>query len=105
MQKIWDEVEQRVRRLLLPERCIAAVADAALGYRVTNPTYRRSADVTEVVARNDLRELSQRGLLDPQGEKRGRFYIASASVKEISVRVTENKKIPDPFAEAFKPFA
>ncbi|HWR73610.1 MAG TPA: Fic family protein [Nitrospirota bacterium] len=99
MQKTWDEVEERVKRLLLPERCIAAVADAALGYRVTNPTYRRSADVTEVVARNDLRELSQRGLLDPKGEKRGRFYIASAGVKEIAVRVTENKKIPDPFAE------
>ena len=41
----------------------------------------------------------------PQDEKRGRFYVASASVREISVRVTEDKKIPDPFAEASKPFA
>jgi hypothetical protein len=103
MQKIWDEVEVRVNRLQLPERCIAAVVDAAFGYRITNPTYRRSAEVTEVVARNDLRKLSEQGLLDPKGEKRGRFYIASDSIKKITIRVAEDKKISDPFSDVSFP--
>ncbi len=103
MQKIWDEVEVRANRLQLPERCIAAVVDAAFGYRITNPTYRRSAEVTEVVARNDLRKLSEQGLLDPKGEKRGRFYIASDSIKKITIRVAEDKKISDPFSDVSFP--
>ena len=97
MEKVWDEVEVRVKRLRLPERCIVAVSEAALGYRITNPLYRNSAGVTEVVARNDLRELTRRGLLESQGEKRGRYYIASPDIKEIKLRVAENKRIPDPF--------
>jgi Fic family protein len=99
MEKVWDEVEVQVRRLLLPERCIVSVAEAALGYKIANPTYRNSAGVSEVVARNDLRELTQRGLLESIGEKRGRYYVASPSLKEIKVRVAENKRIPDPFLE------
>jgi DNA-binding IscR family transcriptional regulator len=83
----------------LPERCIVSVAEAALGYKIANPTYRNSAGVSEVVARNDLRELTQRGLLESIGEKRGRYYVASPSLKEIKVRVAENKRIPDPFLE------
>lgn len=103
MEKVWGEVELRVKRLLLPERCIAALADATLGYKITNPIYRNSAEVSSVVARNDLHELTQRGLLEPQGEKRGRYYMASLTLKEIRTRVAENKRIPDPFLEGTIP--
>ena len=99
MQRVWEEAELLTRRLILPERCIPAVADATLGLTVTNAIYRRTAEVSEVVARNDLSKLSKRGLLDAKGEKRGRYYVASETLKEIGKRVSEKKRVPDPFEE------
>jgi hypothetical protein len=48
IQKLWDELEVMVKRLQLPERSVAGLADAALGYKVRNPTYRTAVGVTGV---------------------------------------------------------
>jgi len=100
IQKICDQIEAMLRRLKLPERGVLALADAALGYRVRNTTYRSAADVSEAVAGNDLRALVKAQLLEPHGEKRGRFYLASPQIKEIRAKVAEPKVVPDPFKES-----
>jgi Fic family protein len=99
LQKVFDELEVLVGRLGLPERSIVPLGNAALGYRLRNTTYRSQADVTDAVAGNDLRQLVKMKLLVPHGEKRGRFYLASASVKAIRDKFAEPKSIADPFAE------
>jgi Fic family protein len=99
MERVWDEAEVLTKRLLLPERCIPAVADATLGLTVTNASYRGTTGVSDVVARNDLRELSKRGILNARGEKRGRYYVASDKLVEIGRRVSERKSVPDPFED------
>jgi len=99
IQKICDQIESMLRRLKLPERAVLALADAALGYRVRNSTYRNAADVSEAVAGNDLRGLVKAKLLEARGEKRGRFYSASPLIKEIRAKVAEPKIIPDPFKD------
>lgn len=99
IQKICDQIESMLRRLQLPERAVLALADAALGYRVRNTTYRSAADVSEAVAGNDLRGLVKASLLEAHGEKRGRFYLASPPIKEIRAKVAEPKVVPDPFKE------
>jgi Fic family protein len=99
IQKLCDELEVVVRRLHLPERSVLALADAALGYKVRNPTYRNAADVTDTIASRDLVALARTGLLIPQGEKRGRYYTASETVMEIRRKVAEPKGVPDPFTE------
>ncbi len=104
IQKLCDELEVVVRRLGLPERSVLALADAALGYKIRNPTYRKAADVSPAVAGRDLGALANAGLLEPKGEKRGRYYTAAASILAIRQRVAEPKSIPDPFAIA-KPVA
>jgi hypothetical protein len=83
LQKVFDELEVLVGRLGLPERSIVPLGNAALGYRLRNTTYR----------------LVKMKLLVPHGEKRGRFYLASASVKAIRDKFAEPKSIADPFAE------
>jgi Fic family protein len=100
LQKLFDEIEILVERLGLPDRAILAVADAALGQRVRNPTYRTSADISDAVAGNDLRALVRGGLLIPHGEKRGRFYAASPAILELRRSVAEPKSIADPFESA-----
>lgn len=97
IQKLWDELEVLVKRLRLPERSVAALADAALGYRVRNPTYRNAASVSEIVAGNDLRALVNAGLLQPEGEKRGRFYLATPLIRDIRESIAEEKSVPNPF--------
>ena len=99
IQKLWDELENLTKRDGLPERSVAALADAALGYKVRNPTYRNAADVTDAVAGNDLRALVRAGLLEPHGEKRGRYYSATSRILQIRTRTAEPKGVPNPFTE------
>lgn len=98
IQTLCDELELVVRRLKLPERSILALADAAMGYKIRNPTYRTVADVTKTVAGRDLIALTKSGLLEPHGEKRGRYYVAAPSIMTLRRRVAEPKPIADPFA-------
>jgi len=100
IEKICDELEVRIKRAGLPERGVLALADAAVGYRVRNPTYRSIAEVTDATAGNDLRQLVKAGFLVPHGEKRGRFYTASPMVQEIRRKVAEPKQVADPFDPA-----
>ena len=97
IQKLCDELEVTVGRMGLPERSVLALADAAIGYKIRNPTYRRVADVTSAVAGRDLLALARAGLLEPKGEKRGRYYVAAAPVMVIRQKVAETKLIADPF--------
>ena len=80
IQRLCDELEVEIERLGLPERSVLALADAAVGYKIRNPTYRRVADVSTAVAGRDLLALARAGLLEPKGQKRGRYYVAAAPV-------------------------
>jgi hypothetical protein len=97
IQKLCDDLEVMVKRLALPERSVLALADAAMGFKIRNPTYRSAADVTGIVAGRDLLALARAGLLAPHGEKRGRYYLATPQVLAIRRRIAEPKSIPDPF--------
>jgi len=100
VEKIWNALEREVKRLRLPERSIMALADAAMGLRVRNPTYRKAADIADGVAGRDLRLLVKSGLLEPRGEKRGRFYVAAAPILKIRAEnETRNRTIDDPFGQ------
>ena len=100
IQKLFDGLEEMVKELGLPERMVYALADAAMGVRVRNPTYRELADVTPQVAKIDLARLAKEGLLVPVGEKRGRYYVASPPIIRFRDKVAESRVlIEDPFAE------
>jgi len=101
--KLWQELEQLVKRLKINERTVNALASAALGYRVRNPSYRVQADVSDQVAKYDLKQLSDAGLLAPVGEKRGRYYVAGEPVKQIRQATRKPRVEEDPFAEVAPP--
>ncbi|MEX2263632.1 MAG: Fic family protein [Bryobacteraceae bacterium] len=96
MQRIWDELEEEIRRRNLPERVQFALSDATLGYKIRNATYRSVAEISETLASRDLKLLVDEGLLIPDGEKRGRSYVGSPILKSIREKTREPRKIDDP---------
>ena len=84
----------------LPDRVIYALSDATFGYRIRNATYRVIAEVADAVASRDLKSLVDNGLLEADGEKRGRAYIAAPILKKIRERTreprTERLRLFDP---------
>jgi Fic family protein len=81
----------------LNERTHLALFDAALGFKVTNPRYRTDTDVSELVASRDLKKLSDLGLLEPVGEKRGRYYRASEELRKARAATRLPRVTADPY--------
>jgi Fic family protein len=90
-ERVWSELETMVRSLGLPERLIFALSDATFGYRIRNATYRTVAEISESLASRDLKLLVENGLLVPDGEKRGRVYVASDKLRILRERTREPK--------------
>jgi Fic family protein len=97
LSRLWNLVEEEVRLSGLPERVIYAVAEAALGIRVRNATYRGIAEVSEQIASRDLKSAVDAGFLIATGERRGRYYGASDRLRALREKTRETKSLEDPF--------
>lgn len=102
-EQLWLALEGLAKERGLAERTIAALFDAALGLRVRNGTYRRMQEdeMSEQTASRDLKQLVERGLLLPHGERRGRHYTGTDELQKI-FQAIRDKRDPrselDPFA-------
>jgi Fic family protein len=97
----YDHLFTQVVRLAegagVHERSHLALFDAALGFRVTNQRYRAEAEVSELVASRDLKGLVDLGLLVPQGEKRGRHYLAGETLRRARAATRAPRSMLDPY--------
>ncbi|MGI8518184.1 MAG: Fic family protein [Acidimicrobiia bacterium] len=86
-ERLWTELERLVAKAGLPERTLSPLFDAALGLRVRNGLYRAMLEeleaITENTASRDLKHLVEAGLLEPHGERRGRFYLATPALRDV----------------------
>ena len=96
IERIYGESLNLVQDNGFPERTAMALLQAAFG-RVRNSSYRVSADVSNNLASRDLKTLVDAGFLIPDGEKRGRFYLAGPRVEEIRRRFRLPRRNDDPF--------
>ena len=99
MGRLWIALEREAKNRKLNERVLVALADAAIGFKVRNPAYKNQAEVTNQVAKYDLKRLADEGLLVPKGEKKGRYYLAGDTLKNIRKETRLSETIPDPFEE------
>ena len=101
-ERLWDELDQLLRRASLPERNIEALAPAAWGLSVRTATYRATVgDISEATASRDLLRLANAGLLLPHGAKRGRHYQATQdlrALREALIADRDPNDDLDPFA-------
>lgn len=95
--RTWDEIETIANRYHLPDRTQTALMDAAFGYKVRNNLYRTEHEISEVVASRDLKKLCDVSLLQPIGEKRGRFYIGSKTLFQIREKCRDRARAPNPY--------
>lgn len=106
-EQLWDSLERAVAERRIPDRTVAVLWDAAMGFRVRNATYRaifeesEEEPISEAVATRDLRQLVEAGLLVPRGEKRGRIYLASKELWQMRRHIIDGRDPrddSDPFA-------
>ena len=106
LNRMLESVDELVQRFKLPPRTFHALADTTQGFRLVNARYRQAAEISQNLASRDLAQLCGFGLLEAHGERRGRFYTASAITKDVRARTREPRApIPDPFDDpaGFKP--
>jgi len=99
LERIYADLLALIERRRLPERMALGLLEAATGLRVRNASYRVTTEVSNNVASRDLKALVDAGLLIPEGERRGRHYLPSDTVKAITAKHRLPRGIPDPFLE------
>lgn len=82
IEDLWLECSALASARGLPERAAGGLADAALGFRLRNSSYRAVIEstageqISDLTASRDLRAIVETGLLEAVGETRGRYYAA-----------------------------
>ena len=94
---IWNLLEEEIRKRRLPERTINALMKAAYGIKVKNPSYRQESEISIQVAKLDLKNLVESGLLTAKGERRGRYYLPSPLLISLRKQSRIREDVKDPF--------
>ena len=94
---LFDIIHGLIARHDLDERASLPLFNCALGLRLTNARYQKEAAVGQHTAGRDLKALSDLGLIEPHGEKRGRYYVAAKRLSEIRARVRQSRIVQDPY--------
>ncbi|HEX9968394.1 MAG TPA: Fic family protein [Solirubrobacterales bacterium] len=89
IEQLWNASVGLAERNGLPERCAAALMDAAYGFRIRRGGYQASVEtvageeVSEQTATRDLKAMVELGLLEPVGERRARHYVAAEETQNL----------------------
>jgi Fic family protein len=98
MSRAFDEIVKIVAKQGLNQRMEMTLVDATFGFKIRAGRYQGENQVSDVIASRDLRKLCDAGYLTPVGEKRGRYYIAAQSLKDIYTRARLNDvRAGDPY--------
>jgi Fic family protein len=108
-EELWILCSGIAERSRLPERCVGALCDAAFGLRVRRATYLKNVEITwgeqisNLSASRDLKAIVDAGLFEPVGDKRGRYYLGAAELRDLWAGIRAGRPPrddEDPFALA-----
>ncbi len=100
MEELWDRCEQLAARHRLAPRCVGALCDSSRGWRIRRSLYIKvtrstiGEDLTHATATRDLRALAEAGLLEAQGEKRGRVYLPTPELRQVWDAIRARRPVP-----------
>jgi len=96
--EIWAGLDTLVSTHRLPERVTGILYEAVIGYRVRRSGYMKMAEVEKYTATRDLGRLTELGLLRPQGETRGRHYLAGEPLRQLRDECRRRRRpLVDPY--------
>jgi Fic family protein len=106
--QMWTDLEGLVYWARVPERTVSLLFDASYGFRVRRLTYIAALKdggegISDNTATRDFKALVDAGLLDPHGDKRGRYYTAAQPLRDIRDRARATqapRDNSDPFEDA-----
>lgn len=111
-EALWDRCEQAVAHHGLPDRVVGALSDAARGWRLRRSLYRKITEssagetVSDTMATRDLAAMAAAGLLNPVGQKRGRYYEPTPELRAMWQEIRELRPARpniDPYRSAREP--
>lgn len=83
-EELYQRLDELITAHRLPERAADPLFDAALGARVTRPSYlRRVERLDQRTATRDLQRLADLGLFQAHGQTKGRYYLAAGDLAAI----------------------
>lgn len=97
-EALWDRCDQLARRHRLPDRSVGALCDSARGWRLRRSLYIKTVkssageEITDATATRDLSAMAKAGLIDPVGEKRGRYYQPTAELTQVWRAIREGRQ-------------
>lgn len=95
--RVWESLTQLSVEKKLMSRMSWALADASIGIKVRNSSYRNQVSITNESASKDFKLLVDKGLLVPKGERKGRYYEASEEIKLVARNAWRPYNERDPF--------
>jgi Fic family protein len=108
-ESLWSAASGLASEKGLSERAAAGLYDAAYGIRLRNAMYRRlvtetfGEEISELTASRDLKALVDAEVLESVGQGRGRYYLPTAAVIDLRIKVRESRpprSTVDPFTQA-----
>jgi Fic family protein len=102
-ERLWIVAARRAEELGLNERVVGGLMDGAVGLRLRNSSYRATVqvasgeEITDLTATRDLKQIVEAGLLEPVGERRGRYYVASPELRAMWAEIKNQR--PPRFAD------
>jgi Fic family protein len=111
-EALWDGCEQLARAHRVPDRAVAALCDAARGWRLRRSLYVKlvaegaGEGISDAVATRDLQALVAAGLLAAQGERRGRSYLPTDELRAVWLAIRgqrPERPSDDPYVTLVQP--
>ena len=99
LEALWDRCDQLAAARGLPERAVGALTDAARGWKLRRSLYVKVVQgstgeaISDDTATRDLRALAQAGLLEPVGERRGRFYVPTPELRKLLTDIRAQRPV------------
>jgi Fic family protein len=96
-ERMWSQIDELRVAHRLPERCMAALYDAAIGLSVRNASYRATLSaswqlqISNQLATGDLRAMARADLLEPHGAKRGAYYRAGTPLQDLFIQARSTR--------------
>ncbi len=106
LEACWNACTALADDAGLAERCAAALMDSAYRLRIRRGNYQTSValsvgeEISEQTATRDLKSMVEKGLLEPVGERRARYYVAGADLKNLREQIRTDRSrnaADDPF--------
>ncbi|MCK2217292.1 Fic family protein [Actinomadura sp. ATCC 31491] len=99
LSRAWSALSEAAVADGLDERVVFALLPAFWQSRVRRTVYQQDADLSGQQAVRDIRELCRLAWLIPEGQARGRYYVAGPAMRPVTESVRQSAK---PYVDPYR---